>query len=196
MLHRIAIVLNYIFFIWIIYVLDMFWVLWRQLRWKWKKSVFLFSSSIQRSQNFLFNVLGLWTWKGKRKVLKSQLLIELLTKSSKNRSVSGLKMMKIKCKEKKTCKNVCGGELCKCKSALLSPFGFGTLNLPAENPELVLLKRSALKPLKLICSLGECRKSRKKNPLQCSCTSLQSSFSYGRYVWLYLGRMQYCAFMI
>lgn len=48
-----------------------------------EKSVFLFSSSIQRSQNFLFNVLGLWTWKGKRKVLKSQLLIELLTKCSK-----------------------------------------------------------------------------------------------------------------
>lgn len=51
---------------------------------------------------------------------------------------------------------------CKCKTALLSPFGFGTLNLPAENPELVLLKWSALKSLKLICSLGECRNRRKK----------------------------------
>lgn len=74
-----------------------------------EKSVFLFSSSIQHSQNFLFNVLGLWTWKCRRKVLKSQLLIELLTESSKNRNVSRLKMMKIKCKEKKSCKNVCGG---------------------------------------------------------------------------------------
>lgn len=134
-----------------------------------EKSVFLFSSSIQRSQNFLFNVLGLWTWKGKRKVLKSQLLIQLLAKSSKNRNVSRmnqlLKMMKTKCKEKKCCKNVCRGwGGCKCKSALLSPFGFGTLNLPAENPELVLLKGSALKSLKLKCSLGECRNSRKKKP--------------------------------
>lgn len=64
-----------------------------------EKNVFLFSSSIQQSQNFLFNVLGLWTWEGKRKVLKSQLLIELLTKSSKNRNVSRInqlsKMMKI-----------------------------------------------------------------------------------------------------
>lgn len=35
-----------------------------------EKSVFLFSLSIQQSQNFLFNVLGLWTWKGKKEGAK------------------------------------------------------------------------------------------------------------------------------
>lgn len=75
-----AIVLNYIFFIWLIYVLDMFSGLWRQQRWKWKRA---FSSSHQEFsglRTFYLNILGLRPWKGDRKVLKSQLLIQLLTK--------------------------------------------------------------------------------------------------------------------
>lgn len=82
-----AIVLNYIFLVWVIYVLHMFLVLWGQLMWKWGKSIFLYLLRIQWSLELFISYSsvygGLWTWKGKRKVLKSQFLIELLMKSEK-----------------------------------------------------------------------------------------------------------------
>lgn len=149
-----------------------------------EKSIFLFSSRIQWAQNILFKHSGFMALERWQEGAK----IPVTHPAAHERLVSRLNQLfkwwksNVKCAIK-TCVNVYQ----PCWVLLIS----ATLNLPAENP-FVLLKRSALTSLKPICSLGECR----KQPFQCPCTHLRSSFSYGRYVWLYLGRMQYCAFMI
>lgn len=174
----------------------MFSVLWRQLWWKWKKSIFLFSSRIQRHQKLY--ILGLWSWKGAK-------IPVLLMKSRKDRKSPVLVSCSIKRKDLKCCKlsakccvnvtQACWAQLvsARCKSI------FWTCQLRIRAGALchqsLLLKPSALKPLKPICSLGECRNSRTK-PFQRSCTRLRRHHFLARYVWLYLWRMRYCAFMI
>lgn len=113
--------------VWIIYVLNMFSVLWRQLRWKWKKSVFLFSSRIQCSQKF--DILGLRSWKG------AKIPVSLM-KSRKDRKFPVLGQLVGQAERLKCCK-LCDKH-CARGSTVLNPAAFSTLyiyflNLPAEN---------------------------------------------------------------